>query len=208
MKQMLRAEAGFTLVETLLGLALSSLLLVFVIGGIRIAQRAFNQGQAMERQDALNAAASAILRQIGRATDATFADSHSVLHLAFDGGSQQLAFVALSDASTQTGGLLATQIRTGKGAAQTSLVLSASVFSPAQPFGPEAEDNASTQVLKGVKAIEFLYFGTKEAGQPAQWYSGWRDAAQLPLLVSVTMEMLDRPGERAGPWLVRLRQKL
>ena len=124
------------------------------------------------------------------------------------GERQRLGFVALSDASTQTGGLLATSLGLGGKPGDGSVTLASEVFAPRRSFAAFLKAPGDTSVLTHVRDLEFRYFGAKDANSPLQWHTDWHEAGQMPQLVSVAVEFSSQPGIWAGPWLVRLRQKL
>lgn len=162
-----------------------------ILSGIDLSRCAFGHARQMERQDGLRVGQAAILRQIGSALDLTFVDAKPVRHLAFEGQRQRLAFVALSDSSTQTGGFRAVSIGLQAAPGDGQLVFASEVFSPlrglsAQGFGPGANPPVRGQrvMMAGIGNVEFGYFGAKDATSPAQWHAVWNNAGQMPALVS------------------------
>jgi general secretion pathway protein J len=186
------AEAGLTLIELLISLMLLVLITGFLAGGLAIGRRAFSADHdaTVEASDraALDSLASliatALPNKVGRSAQ-----------IAFEGGRETLAFVALSAGHALPGGPLGTRIY--RDGADVGVVVKLGGSSPA---GKEVR----TKALIGITSLQFSYFGTLEPGKPPAWHAEWPVSDHLPDLVELDVDFQGRI--RKPPLLVALRQ--
>ncbi len=187
------AEAGLTLIELLVSLMLLVLITGFLAGGLAMGRRAFGADQDAT-VEAANAAALDSLAGLIAAALPTKAGQGP--QIAFEGGRETLAFVALSAGHALPGGPLGTRIyRDGTDVGVVVKVGGRSATAR----------EVRTKALIGVTSLEFTYFGSLEPGKPPAWHAEWPASDHLPDLVGVNAKFQGR--SRMPPLLVALRQK-
>lgn len=166
--------AGFTLLETLVAMALTALVALALSAGITTVRRAWD-GLAAAGDDDAPAALALVRRQLGQA--APLAADRS----AFAGGPDWVGFVAPSPSPALDGVLYRQRLeRRGDGLWLTWQDLDG---------GPVHQRRLLAEVAPG-----FAYFG--EAG----WQSSWSDPERLPRMVRLGLRAADP--RRAWPDLL------
>jgi prepilin-type N-terminal cleavage/methylation domain-containing protein len=100
-------QAGFTLVELLVTLALTAAIASFIIGGFHLVRRASLIIHERERTEEVDAAATQLRGLLARAMPVTTIDEvDGVARLLFEGRTDAITFVALSEATAFQGGLM------------------------------------------------------------------------------------------------------
>ena len=180
------SEAGFTLVEMLVGLVLTSLLAVILLGAIRyglaIRERTTLRAAAFDKvvavQDFLrNSLISAYPLLVGEANGRG--------HLAFEGGPSSLRFVA---PAMQAGG------RGGRSNFTIALSQSNPPALVVDVDDPRAAANGRKDaLLTNVASVTFSYLPKVASGE-ARWVDHWDPGAMLPAAVRVNVQF--PPGDQ------------
>jgi general secretion pathway protein J len=185
-------EAGLTLIELLISLMLLVLITGFLAGGLAIGRRAFNAEQDAAVEASNDAALDSLANLIASALPTKAGQGPQI---AFEGGRDTLAFVALSAGHALPGGPLGTRIY--RDGTDVGVVVKLGARSAA---GKEVR----TKALVGVTSLQFTYFGTLESGKPPAWHAEWPASDHLPDLVGLDVNFQGRI--RKPPLLVALRQ--
>lgn len=158
-------QAGFTLLELLIGLSLMGLLALVLAGSLRsgldvtdrVGERAVEVKTVVE--------AHALLRRlVDSAVPLRTDDAHGV-NLRFQGNAQSLNLVAPSGRDG-SGGLIVHRLAIADG----HLVAAAGRQAP-------------RPVASLPPGAAFAYFGAPDRDQPEQWLTEWSDRTSFPLLV-------------------------
>jgi|SRR5215472_1979460 len=187
-----RAEAGLTLMELLISLMLLILIVSFLAGGLAVGRRAFSADQDATAEAANSEALDSLVRLIATALPAKAAQGTQI---AFEGGRDTLAFVALSVGHALPGGPLG--VRIYRQGTEVGMVVKLKTRSA-------TDEEVRTKALVGITSLEFAYFGSLEAGKPPAWHPEWHAADHLPDLVAMNVGFSGRA--RKPPLLVALRQ--
>lgn len=177
------AEAGFTVVELLVALTLLSFLSVALFGTLRFGFTAWTRGGAhAEASEQIAMAQEALRRLIADAYPLFLSADPRNLHIAFDGTSGSLAFLAPTPLAIGGGGgsrfVLSTE-RHGRG---TDLVLAAK---PELAEPDDATTAIKKTLLADAQAVEFSYLGRRRSDPAAQWHDAWTGETEMPALVRV-----------------------
>jgi general secretion pathway protein J len=180
-------EAGFTLVEVLVALALVSLLTAALLGGVglgihvweRVSSRTARFDQALLVQEFLRRTISGVYPSFVR-------DSPTHGHIDFEGGRTLMRFVARTPISRGAGGY--SRFVLSAEAADEGIALTVS----AEPESVGAVESPGVRdvLLKRLRSVEFSYLGS-DWQEPARWRDHWTSDADLPELIRIRLEYLD-----------------
>lgn len=173
-----RAQAGFTLLELLVSMALLGLLGMLLGGAFHMAT-----SHVGRRQEALDRAAElvateAFLRERLAAAIPAVPQGWAEDAVLFDGEPDGLSFVAPAPESVPAGGFLVYTIVQ----ADDGLVLRWRPYDGTVPEGPGTD----TLLLPGTRAARFAYHGPRDGEDPA-WHDRWQGQAALPTLVRLSL---------------------
>lgn len=181
---MKRHEAGFSLMETLIGLTLTALIAASLIGGIRTGIRLWT---ASDRLDAAQEEAR-LMRLAADWMEQALPDAllNAEPGTLFSGTSDAVSFVVAGPAGPKDGGL--SRLRIEAAVSQTcpgkrDLVLLWAEVAPAADY-PSGE--AVRRTLRPcLDAVEFNYFGTSASDPVLGWKREWTKGAALPAIISI-----------------------
>jgi general secretion pathway protein J len=184
----MRRDAGFTLIEVLVALALSALVSVILMNGIRLSafglDRHTRQAELLDRRQS----ADAILRRaLGSAALVSRAAGGE-----FAGTPDRLEFLGVAEDAGP--GLYRISLAVDRGRADRPLILRRQLA--ASGGDPRA---ASSILADNVRIFRLAYFGTDDTNAEPSWHDRWESLSVLPLMVRLT---LDRDGEMPRPALV------
>ena len=190
------AEAGLTLIELLVSLMLLVLITGFLAEGLGVGRRAFAADQNAAVEASNSAALDSLANLIATALPTKAGRGRQI---AFEGGGETLAFVALSAGHALPGGPLG--VRIYRDGTEVGVVVKLATRSTT---AKEVPKEVRTKALIGVTALEFSYFGSLEPGKPPAWHLEWPAADHLPDLVAMKVSFGGRT--RKPALLVAIRQ--
>jgi general secretion pathway protein J len=186
-------EAGFTLVELLLAIAILALIMNVLGGGLRLGARAWQAGEARLEDGAEARLARAFIRhQLAEMQPIPRSASRDARRLIeFDGKRDSIAFVGLMPPHLGLGGLYAISFAR----VDDTLLLRHRRFDfDAEEEAPQ--DGEQERVLAdGVDRIEFAYFGVHGGAMAADWHTRWSNAESLPQLVRLRVALRGKDPE-------------
>jgi prepilin-type N-terminal cleavage/methylation domain-containing protein len=191
------AEAGFTLVELLVALALLAVtasLLVAAIGSARQALDVVDRRVTRASVPAVQSVLRRLLIEARSAPDRIHRDDPS---RAFVGDPDGLSFVSSFVPQGQYGGLWRYGIALDAGA----LVLTQQLV---RPRSSTADAQIRTVVITGIDALRLRYFGVEDQDGAPQWQDGWHAPHRLPRLVTVDVTFERADGRQWTPLVVAL----
>jgi prepilin-type N-terminal cleavage/methylation domain-containing protein len=181
-------EAGFTLLEVLVALALSALVSLILLDGIRLAVAGLDRhSRQAERLDARQSLDEILRRTLGSA--ALIPRSAGGV---FDGRADALEFLGTAEDSGP--GLYRISLAVDRARDGRPLVLRRQLAVAAG--NPHAA--ASILAVK-IRQFRLAYFGADGASADPTWHDSWQSLGVLPLMVRVTV---DSDGEPTRPALV------
>ncbi|HEV7439924.1 MAG TPA: prepilin-type N-terminal cleavage/methylation domain-containing protein [Methylobacterium sp.] len=172
------AEAGFTLVEVLVSLALVALLSLLLLQGAWTATRMSRRLADSERQATVQAVRDHLRRTLGDAVAAIGAGRSA----AFAGGPDRLLLVTDSERLIEVGGQMRVHLGIAPGATGLDLVEARGL-----DRGVRAEAARPEPLLRGIAGWSLRYYGRRGPTPLATWGESWDVGDRLPLLVSVTV---------------------
>ena len=179
---MTRRAAGFTLIETVVALALAGLVGLLLFQGLRMT--AAGTEAVTRHADRLDARLS-FEALLDRALAA------AVRTPGFVGKPDRLSFVAAADDGAA--GLYRIEL----GLSRHDLVLTRRL---AVPFAEPRRQRSV--VAEAVRRFSLSYFGAAGPADPPSWHDTWENMAAPPLLVRIELDTAD--GEPRPPLVVRL----
>lgn len=175
-------EAGLTLIELLLSLAILAILVGFVTGGLGLARRAFNADLQSEIASTTDGGIEAIASLVSSALRVPTAASRRGSRFAFEGTEEKLIFVGLSEGRTLKGGPQVFTLRRDGDSVIIDVVAASAEDGDALP---------SVVLLRGVRRLKLGYFGAAESSQTSGWRHEWLFGERLPELVSLQIDFED-----------------
>ena len=174
-------EAGFTLVELLVALALFSLLCTLLFGNIRFGMTAWRYGAVHAEQFDHTTVVQGLLRRLVEEAYPLFlAGDPTHPHVDFNGKQTSLDFLSSAPTAAGAGPRYRFLVTADKVGAKTDLVIKA------RPELVSAEDATNrTVLLADIERVEFSYFGATLSDSAAQWRDEWVQQAAAPQLVRV-----------------------
>ena len=177
-------QAGFTLLELMIALAILGLLSMMLFGGLRFGFHAWERESAHANAVSDIGIAQGFLRRaISQAYPIFQLDSEGRRINPFPGASDHLVFLAPEPASTGGGGRERYSLGLDASGDRTDLV------TWSQPeLAIDANQWRKTILVPGVRGLSIAYFGRQNGDDNAQWYGSWGDASQLPRLIRVHLD--------------------
>ena len=172
-------EAGFTLVELLVSLSLLALMMTYAVNAfstLRQMNRISDQAAAQEEADAARAYLSqeiADLRVLFEAED------NGAQTLVFGGEPHSLLYIASSDGTRETGGLIQVRLALNAGAE----LIAERQLMQTEPVGPVIR----VILLRQVASLDFAYAGLADAGGELTWQDTWPKGNALPAAVRIAV---------------------
>jgi prepilin-type N-terminal cleavage/methylation domain-containing protein len=183
-----RRDAGFTLIEVLVALALSALVSVILLNGIRLAATGLDRHAAQaDRLDRRQSAGEILRRTLGSAAQIDRAAGGE-----FIGNAEHLEFLGVAEDAGP--GLYRITLAVDRTRADRPLIMRRQLAIAA------GDPRAATSILAAnVRAFRLEYFGATGADPQPAWHESWESLSVLPLMVRLT---LDSEGEPPRPPLV------
>jgi general secretion pathway protein J len=185
-------DAGFTLVEILVAVALIGLLSSLIFGGIGFGARAWTkvERRTIEGTD-IGAVQGVLRRTIAAAFPAFTSSDPTDRSIAFDGEGGSLALIAPLPTAVEAGVMARERFFVAQNGAAQALFMGWRLDLPSSDEGtPLAEQ--TVLLLDHVRKAVFDYFGPLDDMQDPIWQASWTGRRSLPQMVRVRIERDDR----------------
>jgi general secretion pathway protein J len=188
-------EAGFTLVELLVALALFSLLCSLLFGNVRFGMKAWQSGAAHAEQiDHTMVVQGLFRRMIEEAYPLFITDDPTHPHIDFNGREKSLEFISFAPTAAGLGARYRFIVTTDQRDARTDLVM---ISRRELAIAADSSTSTRTDLLTDVEGVEFSYFGMASSDQAALWHTSWLQQSAMPQLVRIRARL--HPGD-PRPW--------
>lgn len=192
-----RTDAGFSLIEFVVALALLSAMLALLPGALQLARRVAATEPRIEREARVQGARDTLALLLSRAL--ALSTSTGRAPPAFTGEPTSLSFIAPPPRAAAASGLqryhlsLSAPDTPGR---RAQLVVATESIGPAlSSNGSSGAPLHSNILLEDVTELSLRYLGRDGEGPPG-WRSDWRDPVRLPLLVEITLTLRDGRASR------------
>ncbi len=207
----LSPDAGFTLIEMIVSLALLAMLMALVPSTLQLARRGPAIGAQLDRHAATEAALAFIAQRLAEATPIFQRGDDGRLQVIFSGTPESVGFVAPVRFAGGENGLGRFDIRLGSGDTdERGVVLSWHTMRTAAQdlasgeHGPDTSAAEKSRVLiRAASSLRLQYYGSLEEGGAPEWAGSWTRTDSLPEMVELTVSTPE--GERLLRVAARLR---
>jgi len=190
-------DAGFTLVEILVVVALIGLLSSLIFGGIGFGAKAWTRVERRAIEGADIGAVQGVLRRTIAAAFPAFASSDPTDgSIAFDGEGASLALVAPLPVAIEAGVLARQRFFVAQNGRAQALYMGWRLDLPSADDGAPLAEN-TVLLLDHVQSARFDYFGPPDDMHDPIWQEAWTGRPSLPQMVRIRIE---RDDSRLPPW--------
>jgi general secretion pathway protein J len=182
-------SAGFTLLETIIALALLGLIMVLLFSSLRLGSRSWDTG---EHHIAESSQRSVIMGFLRRELEQVYPLSWHVQGedvVAFVGEPSAIAFVGPMPDSLATGGNHMISLGLGQGAEGQDLVLRWHLPTPDMQDFSMLTDADQVVLAKGVQSMSITYFGADGGSKAPSWHDQWFNRQALPALIRIRIRL-------------------
>jgi general secretion pathway protein J len=193
-------EAGFTLLEILVALAVMGLLLAVSLASLRFGGRIWsNADERLRGMDEIRAVQELLRARIGAAYPAWLPEAGRP-HIDFAGRPDRLVFLAAPPRQSGPGAFRRFDLRLDRdehGEGKLDLAVSLD-----NAFPDRALSRPSV-LLERVETVDFQYFGRAAGEDAPQWHGDWLDQSELPELVRMIVRLAPDNSEQWPELIIR-----
>lgn len=204
-----RPEAGFSLIEMIVALALLAGMLALLPGTLRLGAHAWRAQHGIDRSAAIAAARRVISVHVAQAMPLHRHRDGRAKGLDFEGDATSLRFVAPAPQAAPASGLVTYRLLLSDGprppaeassapsARRHMTVTTAPLGDDVAAAGDGAPPTATSILLEDVADLRLRYFGRPADGSARpRWHTEWRRRARLPDLIEVSFDIASPSGPR------------
>ncbi len=184
-----RGDAGYSIIEMLVGLMLFALIMVLILDGIRGGKVALERAAQSDSESGVVAVQSLLRNLLSEARPIPAIEFKDKPPFVFAGGGAQLNFVSSYTVQGQAGGIYINNLVLAPGAgASLSLVLRQRLHRPAlNNITNSLSPATSTVILENVTGLSFRYFGQPSPTRGPTWSGSWASNEVIPQLVEMNV---------------------
>jgi general secretion pathway protein J len=176
-------EAGFTLVELLVALALFSLLVTLLFNNVRFGLQAWQLGSSHGENFAHSMASQDLLRRlIGNIYPMFVMNGGTNAGVDFDGAKETVSFLSNAPVVAAGGGRFRFKLFAERQQDRTDLIVS---VTPELANPQDLSMTTRTLLLSDIDRVEFAYSGDVTTERSTQWNESWSKRSDVPRLVRV-----------------------
>ncbi len=175
-------EAGFTLVEMLVVLALAAVITTLIATSTGQFRKIRELDRGLQEQQQLDAVLDLITGDLRAALDLPLHSTDPNRGLRFEGKADEMTFVAVVRTGFGTRGLREVRYFTRKAKGRLELLREIKAYASSEANPPEA---ATERLLPDIRGFTLSY---RKSGEQV-WEDGWAAERQLPRVVRVRIEL-------------------
>lgn len=196
-------QAGFTLIEVLLAVALMAMIMALAYGGLRASTRAAYRGEErIANVQNMRMAHQFVRRQLNQVLPLAYM-SDDQDRITFEGDSNKITFVSSMPGYLGFGGPQVQSIALEPGEQGLDLVLRHLPLAASDDGGLDNTD--AIVLLEGIERGQFSFLGRDELGEIGEWESYWEQVEAPPESISLELE-LNEELQLTWPLLIASRQ--
>lgn len=177
-------EAGFTLAELLVALALLALMSMALLSALQSSRHMARLTDRLEQDSSLDNVVTHLRRTIEAVRVVFHTRREGAPTLAFAGAPEALELATVADGRLEMGGLYLVRYGLGR---EGEFVTDRRLYRP-DLAGSEDQDGDTVTLLEGVTSLEFRYFGSPAPDAEPEWLDRWLRADALPRAIEVRVE--------------------
>ena len=204
------AMAGFTLLETLVGLTLLGVMLILIYSSLNIGLRAWDTGEKRVSEASHQRVVQSFLRRELNQIFPVRWRGIPESKIAFEGTRDELKFVttqtlgaAVREGGLQWGHLYVADDQAPGGERRRTLFIKRSAFNLQAGDWDGLDAAKPIALIAGVKAFEIGYYGAESEVADPQWTTDWSNPFRMPQLIKITVQVDN--GRDVPPLIVSLR---
>ncbi len=184
-----RTARGFTLLELLIAMSLMGLIFAALTSGLRFGTAAWQStAERLSQSDDLQLVYRTLRRQISTSLNAPGGLISAQQEGSFEGLRDRLSFIGTAPAQAMTPGLFHLELFLVPDEIGQALALR---WERLEKTAINVDGDNIEPLLRGLRSIQFSYFGASERGGTARWVDEWRDNENPPRLVRITVDFVD-----------------
>jgi prepilin-type N-terminal cleavage/methylation domain-containing protein len=184
------SEAGFSLMEILISIAILALVLAFLPGTFRLAHRTWDATAILDRRAKLDGAHGFLQARLAEAMPLFEPLPSGAVRSTFSGSNEVLIFIAPSPNGPQGAGLYRFTLasRPQASGARNDLVVAIDAYVSAGAKAVDAPAPEEHILYEGIAGASFRYYGRKDLRQTAAaWQTEWTRRDALPDAVELSI---------------------
>jgi general secretion pathway protein J len=188
-----RRQAGFTLIELVVAMALLATMMLLLYGGLNFSLRSWDAGDTNGRRTADRRIGTNFLRRELSEIFPMRWKEPMTLKFAFEGAEHTLKFVSSRPAGVTQGGLsmVSLAVEREPGGRKRDLVMRRAMPDD-EALNFNALDKAERNVLMAdIDSVSFEYFGAENDFTAPQWTPSWTTPARIPEMVRLRIRDAD-----------------
>jgi general secretion pathway protein J len=191
------AEAGVTLIETLVVVLLLGFMATIILAGTRLGSQVWSRVERQTTETAdMDTLRGLLHRTIAAAYPAFTSTDINDQSVAFDGTPDELSFVAPEPGSNGNGEWAVLRLHLDDQGASKALYLSWRLDLPSSDDSVPLPSRR-VLLLDHVANLRFAYFGSTDTEEAQAWHDDWVDRDHLPAFVRIR---LARDNPRLSSW--------
>src|SRR5262245_2027364 len=177
-------EAGFTLVELLVSLALLSLLAALLASGLSLGQRVWLRSEDIAQASRVMFDAQSALSRLLQNLQPLHSDLQTSRAIEFRGSADELEGIVPLPPHIGLGGLYRLHLFANRSARHLDLT-----FQAYKQGSASGNDEAGlTTLASGIDGLELRYFRKAKGEEAGSWWSDWQGQEELPALISIKVK--------------------
>jgi general secretion pathway protein J len=178
-------EAGFSLVELLVSLALLSLLAALLASGLSLGQRVWLRSEDMAQASRVMFDAQSALIRLLQNLQPLHVDLQASRAIEFRGSADELEGVVPLPPHIGLGGLYRLHLFRNRSARHLDLTFRAYEQGTPPASGTSSGEAGLTTLAFDIDSLELRYFRKAKGDEAGGWASGWQGEEELPALISI-----------------------